>query len=124
MLTEQLAANNIRDYATVNEPPDPRYLLYLYYRHLGNWAETLGIDTESDKYRLTNDDLAALPPVFIAHAKGDPDVPLFFSRKLAKTAAISEFVEVDTVTHNFDQEVSEANIKIYERAVQFMAEQV
>lgn len=124
MLTEELAANNIRDYATVNEPPDPRYLLYLYYRHLGNWAETLGIDTESDKYRLTNDDLAALPPVFIAHAKGDPDVPVFFSRKLAKTAAISEFVEVDTVTHNFDQEVSDDNIKIYERAVQFMAEQV
>lgn len=123
MLTEELAATNIRDYATVSESPDPRYLLYLYYRHAGNWQEQLQIDIESDKYRLTNEDLAALPPVFIVHAKGDPDVPVFFSRKLKKTAPVTEFIEVDTVTHNFDQEVSPENIAIYERAVLFMTEQ-
>lgn len=123
MLTEELASSNIRDYVTVSESPDPRYLLYLYYRHAGNWHEFLGIDIESDKYRLTNQDLVALPPVFIVHGKGDPDVPVFFSRKLKKTAAAAEFVEVDTATHNFDQTVSPENIAIYERAVEFMAEQ-
>lgn len=123
MLTEELASSNIRGYATVSESPDPRYLLYLYYRHAGNWQEQLGIDSESDKYRLTNEDLAALPPVFIVHGKGDPDVPVFFSRKLKKTAPVTEFIEVDTVTHNFDQEVSSKNIAIYERAVEFMAVQ-
>lgn len=121
MLTEELASSYVRDYVTVSESPDPRYLLYLYYRHAGNWHEVLGIDIESDKYRLTNEDLAALPPVFAAHAKGDPDVPVFFSRKLAKTAPVADFVEVDTVTHNFDQEVSDANIALYERAVAFMS---
>ena len=125
MLTEELAAANIRDYVTVSESPDPRYLLYLYYRNAGNWLEMIGIDRESadaDKYRLTNNDLAALPPVFAVHAKGDPDVPVFFSRKLAKTAPAADFVEVDTVIHNFDQEVSDENIALYERAVEFMSE--
>lgn len=121
MLTKELATSNIRNYATVRESPDPRYLLYLYYRHAGNWQEQLGIDIESDKYRLTNEDLAKLPPVFIVHAKGDPDVPVFFSRKLKKTAPVTEFIEVDTVTHNFDQTISPENIAIYERAVEFMA---
>lgn len=123
MLSDELVSNNVRDYATVGESPDPRYLLYLYYRHAGNWQEQLGIESESDKYRLTNEDLVALPPVFIVHAKGDPDVPIFFSRKLKKTATVAEFIEVDTVTHNFDQEVSSKNIAIYERAVEFMAVQ-
>ena len=124
MLTEELAAQNIRDYVTVGESPDPRYLLYLYYRHTGSWQKMIGIDSESvdaAKYRLTNEDIAALPPVFAAHATGDPDVPVFFSRKLKKTAPVVEFVEVDTVTHNFDQEVSDENIALYERAVAFMS---
>src|SRR5699024_1998998 len=81
LLTEDLATSNVRNYITVNEPPDPRYLLYLYYRHKGNWRDVLSVDTENnaDKYRLTKNDLAALPPIFIVHAKNDPDVPAFFS---------------------------------------------
>lgn len=124
LLTEDLATSNVRNYITVNEPPDPRYLLYLYYRHKGSWRDVLGIDTEynADKYRLTKSDLAALPAIFIVHAKNDPDVPAFFSRKIAKTAPVSQFIEVDTAVHNFDQTVSEENVEIYKRAVQFMAD--
>ena len=123
MLTEDIVTPNIRDYVTVKENPDPRYLLYLYYRHIGEWAKTLGIDLENDKYRLTNEDIKALPPIFVAHGKGDPDVPVFFSRKLNKNAPVVKFVEVDTNTHNFDQTVNENNIKLYETAVTFMNDQ-
>lgn len=122
MLNENLLVN-VRDGVTVSEAPDPRYLLYLYYRHIGEWQKVLGAKVDADKYRLTNDDIAVLPPIFIAHAKGDPDVPVFFSRKLKKNAPTVEFIEVDSTTHNFDQEVSAENIEIYERAVEFMSEQ-
>ncbi|CDZ99711.1 alpha/beta hydrolase fold protein [Jeotgalicoccus saudimassiliensis] len=123
MLTEELAGRNIRDYVTVSESPDPRYLLYLYYRKAGNWQKMIGIDLEAnnDKYRLTKEDMGGLPPVFAVHAKGDPDVPVFFSRKVTKSAPVAEFVEVDTAVHNFDQEVTAENISLYERAVEFMS---
>lgn len=121
MLTDDLLVN-VRDYVTVGEAPDPRYLLYLYYRHKGNWQEVLGIDFDNAKYKLSNDDLSTLPPIFTVHAKNDPDVPVFFSRKLAKSAPVVQFVEVETTTHNFDQEVTDDNIKIYEQALAFMAE--
>ena len=123
LLIDDLEVTNTRDYVTVNEPVDPRYLLYLYYRHKGNWKDKLGIDVNADKYRLTQDDFSKLPPVFIVHAKGDPDVPVFFSRKLSKSVKNNQFLEIDTTVHNFDQEVTDENLKIYEAAVQFMVDQ-
>src|SRR5699024_1254971 len=110
LLIDDLEVTNTRDYVTVNEPVDPRYLLYLYYRHKGNWKDKLGIDVNADKYRLTQDDFSKLPPVFI-------------SSKLSKSVQNNEFLEIDTTVHNFDQEVTDENLKIYEAAVQFMADQ-
>ncbi|UXV35421.1 alpha/beta hydrolase [Staphylococcus sp. IVB6181] len=98
-----------------------RYPLYLYTRGQGQWFDYTGITDETrHTLNLDNASLKQLPPVFIAHAKRDIDVPYHESLRLMQHAAHAELVAVDSDAHDFDRTFSTEAEAVYLKAVKFL----
>ena len=110
---------NVRDYKTVNEPPNPRFLLYLYYRHLNMWLDKLQVGLNDSKFYLTDEDLLRMPKTCLVHCKNDADVPFSYSESAAKLISNSKLIELNLNTHDFDRTVTHKNIRVYEEVVNF-----
>lgn len=98
-----------------------RYPLYLYTRGIGQWYEFVGIqDAEKTELNLSARALKQLPPVFIAHASKDIDVPFSESERLKQYIPNSTLITLDSDEHDFDRSFN-SNIKtIYQQAEQFL----
>lgn len=98
-----------------------RYPLYLYTRGQGIWYEYVGIqNAESPELNLNHHDLNQLPPIFIAHAKSDMDVPFSESERLAQHVPHSKLITVDSDEHDFDRTFNTDTHTIYLQAEQFL----
>ncbi|MHD0396800.1 alpha/beta hydrolase [Staphylococcus simulans] len=111
----------IQSQATTEGPIQFRYPLYLYTRGQGNWYAFVGIqNAESPKLNLTPHELNQLPPIFIAHASKDIDVPFSESERLAQHVPHSTLVTIDSDEHDFDRKFNTQTQAIYLRAEQFL----
>lgn len=119
LLSRSIEAFNVKDYKTVNEPPNPRFLLYLYYRHLNIWLDKLNVDLNDSTFYLTDEDLIRMPKTCLVHCKNDPDVPFYYSENAAKVISDSKLIELNLNAHDFDRTVTHKNIRVYKEVVNF-----
>lgn len=120
-INDQIKETLIKPNITTSENPTPRYLLYLYYRHQNQWLNLVKSNNSTiDMYTLSQTNLNKLPPIFIAHAINDPDVPCSYSTEIANQAPINEIELINSDVHNFDQTVTEDNILLYKKACAFL----
>lgn len=106
-------------------PRRSRFALYVHARQTGCWGEMLGLaDTGMrSALSLSNADVAALPPVFIAASTGDADVPLKQSKTLWRRAPHAQMHQVYYLEHDFDRDTANpAGREAYEHALAFLAE--
>lgn len=93
-------------------PKALRYALYVYARqHEGTWLSLMGLDgTTQDRdpaaWSLSDSDIAALPPLFIAASSGDEDIPLRISKSLSRKAPNAKMKTVYYLPHDFDRDLS------------------
>lgn len=92
----------------VNGPLETRYGIYIYARQTGAWLELLLPDKSNmQDYSVTDDDLAQLPPTFIAQSNQDQDVPYSIGLLLNQKIPQSQFVTVTDLTHDFDKNTAD-----------------
>lgn len=110
-----------------NGPKSMRYALYVYARqHENAWLELMGLDG-SKPYRspefwsLSDDDIANLPPTFIAASSGDEDIPLRMSKSLRSKASNVCMKTVYYLPHDFDRDTSDpTGAKVYKEVLTWM----
>lgn len=86
-------------------PKALRFSLYVYARQTGRWNELLGLDEELTRaYSLTAEDVAALPPLFLAASTGDRDVPYGASKSLFRMKPGTRMETVYNLEHDFDSD--------------------
>lgn len=83
-----------------------RFALYIKARQDGNWPEYLGVDTKLPPYSLDAVQLQNLPPLIMAAATLDPDVPYKLSKNLAKAIPSSKLITVYEQEHDFDRDTA------------------
>ncbi|WP_373471431.1 alpha/beta hydrolase [Carnobacterium alterfunditum] len=106
-----------------NGPLQTRYALYLYARQTGKWISYLKA-SEKDLafFSLTQSDLAALPPTFIAQSKTDQDIPFQMGQFLHKAIPDSYFFTVNDFEHDFDRQPSAPEAKeAYEHLITWLS---
>lgn len=89
-------------------PKALRFSLYVYARQTGTWRELLGAasDEVALSCSLSNEDLAALPPLFIAASTSDDDVPFSCSKSVARKAPHARMKTVYYLEHDFDRDTT------------------
>lgn len=98
-----------------------RYLLYVYARQTGQWLSLLGISTEALANSLTVQIDQITCPLFITHARRDPDVPYRQSSRLSQGVEDVTFIPVESDTHDFDRVAIEGlGISVYEQLIQWL----
>lgn len=113
MLTDEIKTQFTLPDVSTSLSPQPRYLLYLYYRHHGLWPSLIN-------YEIDTAILAQLPKTFIAHARYDPDVTIAYSKNLCNLNKRATLVEIDSDHHQFDETVTPDMIQLYHQACQFI----
>lgn len=102
---EMLVKKMIGSTPLADGPLQTRYALYLYGRQTGKWLDLLGISSENKGvFSLTEENLAELPPTFIAHSHDDQDVPYTIGEQLHATIPYSYFYSVSNLEHDFDRD--------------------
>ncbi|EGQ0309657.1 alpha/beta hydrolase [Staphylococcus pseudintermedius] len=121
MLNDKLEIELTQDEPISNEETPIRYLLYLYYRHRDIWLTRMG--KHIDLYELQHSDLKTLPPTFLAHCTFDPDVPFEYSQTMAHHIPQHHLEAIPKHAHDFDRQVTEDNINLYQKATNFLWQQ-
>lgn len=110
----------------VSAPAARRYALYVYARQTGRWGALLGVTPEhAAGASLSERDVAALPPVFIAAGTADEDVPYRVAKDLARRAPHAQLHTAYYQGHDFDRNVADpAGRAAYDAALAFLDEQL
>ena len=105
-------------------PKATRFALYVWARQQGRWGEMLGVTAgNAAALGLAKDELAALPPTFIAASTGDNDVPLKQSKTLMRALPAKRMHQVYYLEHDFDRDTANpAGREAYEDALAFLDE--
>jgi acetyl esterase/lipase len=83
-----------------------RFALYVYARQSGAWLSYLLDDIkEAGNYSLNDEQLAVLPPTYLA-ADADPDVPYQLSKILSQKIPFAKLNTIDSEIHDFDRDTS------------------
>lgn len=93
-----------------------RFSLYLSGRQFGNWLSYL-VNSPSEKvsFSLSDEELAELPPAFLAHSNGDQDVPVTFSREAKNKLSSVTYEEVEKLPHDFDGDLTNPEgLRVYQ----------
>lgn len=106
VVSDEQAAKIISDKPVVYGPLSERFVLYIKARQQGNWPTYLGVDVTSPVYSLSSEQLQGLPPLVMAAATLDPDVPYKLSKNLSKTVAGSKLITVYEQEHDFDRDIA------------------
>ena len=104
-----------------------RFSVYVHARQTGRWGELLGVRTDAarEALSLSDDDVAALPPLFITASTGDQDVPLKQSKTLMRASSDAVMHQVYYLEHDFDRDVSNpAGREAYEAALAFLSDRL
>lgn len=120
MLTQSIEKQNVTNKIVTELNPNPRFLLYLYYRNEALWQEKMNVDINNGKYLLTDNDLKNMPKTFLVHATDDPDVPYIYSKHASNLIPTSKLVTLNEEIHDFDKEVTEGSLDIYKEAMSFL----
>ena len=84
-----------------------RFALYVYARQSGAWLSYLLDDIkEAGNYSLNDEQLAALPPTYLAAANADPDVPYQLSKILSQKIPFAKLNTIASEEHDFDRNLS------------------
>nr|WP_319216174.1 alpha/beta hydrolase [uncultured Trichococcus sp.] len=84
-----------------------RFALYVYARQSGSWLSYLLDDIkEAGNYSLNDEQLAALPPTYLAAADADPDVPYQQSKTLSQKIPFTKLNTIRSDVHDFDRDLS------------------
>lgn len=108
-------------------PKALRFSLYVYARQTGLWAQLLGLpDKEAARAcSLSDENLAALPPLFVAASTGDEDVPYAASRGMARRVPHARMKTVYYLEHDFDRDTTNpAGRETYEELLAWLDEVV
>lgn len=107
-------------------PKATRFSLYVYARQQGTWMEMLGIAPDDEPaLSLSPDDIAALPPTFIAASTDDQDVPFKTSKTLSRAAPNARMMTAYYLEHDFDRDTSNpAGAQAYAAALAFLDAQM
>ncbi|WP_019239427.1 MULTISPECIES: alpha/beta hydrolase [Enorma] len=126
-VTRATAEAMVRPAPLTSGPKPLRYSLYVYARqHEGAWLELMGLDGSAaertaEAWSLSAEDIAQLPPLFIAASTGDEDVPLRASKTLARTAPRATMKTVYYLPHDFDRDLTNpAGMEAYRSALSWM----
>ena len=126
-VTRATAEAMVRPAPLTSGPKPLRYSLYVYARqHEGAWLELMGLDGSAaertaEAWSLSAEDIAQLPPLFIAASTGDEDVPLRASKTLARTAPRATMKTVYYLPHDFDRDLTNpAGMEAYRAALSWM----
>lgn len=85
-----------------------RYAIYVYARQKGKWLDLVLPDQkEKNRFSLTEQELATLPPTFIAQSKTDNDVPYQTAVQLKQAIPVAELFTVENAQHDFDSDPSD-----------------
>lgn len=102
-------------------PTQIRYPLYLYTRGHALWYQYIGIEAYTDhQYNLSERELSQLPPIFIAHAEKDIDVPYSEALRLYNSTPHNTLISIPTDEHDFDRIATAEVEEIYQKAVAFI----
>lgn len=93
-----------------------RFSLYLSGRQFGNWLSYLvSIPSEKETFSLTDTELTALPPTFLAHSSADQDVPVEASRIANTKIPDVTYEEVEKLPHDFDGDITKnEGLQVYQ----------
>lgn len=104
-----------------------RYALYVYARQQpGAWLDLIGLDgsepsRKPEYWSLSEQDIASLPPLFIAASSGDEDIPLRISKTLWRKAPQAKMKTVYYLPHDFDRDITKPEgIDTYREIVEWM----
>lgn len=101
-----------------------RVLVYVWSRQQNTWLELLGVEGDEAvaEFSLTEEDVAALPPLFIAASTGDEDVPFRQSKRLLRLSCPSKLHTVYYLEHDFDRLVDKPDGRVaYAAALEFLS---
>lgn len=101
---------------------EKRYSIYLYARQTGRWLDLLLPDKKNQMdFSLTDEQLALLPPIFIAQSKTDQDVPFQQGENLNRKVPNSKFVVIEDAIHNFDKDpTDETVLQVYRNVIDWL----
>lgn len=120
-LSEPMIQLMIQSSPITSGPTQIRYPLYLYTRGNALWYEYLGIENATaTRFNLSNATLNNLPPVFIAHAVNDIDVPYSEALRLHQSVLNSLLVSIPTDEHDFDRVMTAEVTEVYQKAADFL----
>lgn len=103
----------------------PRFPLYVSARQTGNLFDYWKItQSEYAIYSLDSETIKDLPPLFLAAANHDPDVPTRQSIKLADLAPNATFHLIESIHHDFDRtNKKDLGLPLYRDMVEWLFKQ-
>ncbi|MGG5372946.1 alpha/beta hydrolase [Enterococcus sp. AZ196] len=112
----------IQNQPTVVSGVAERFPLYLSARQYGNWLSYLG--PKLNELTVNDKQLEQFPPVFMAHCRKDPDVPIVSSQQMAAAVKQCTFLELDRIEHDFDREKNPTATDIYQKLLDWLEEHI
>lgn len=126
-VARETVSDMIRDEPVTSGPKPLRYGMYVYARqHEGAWLDLMGLDgsapdRDPSAWSLSQEDIAALPPLFVTASSGDQDIPLRISKALARQAPNALMKTVYYLPHDFDRDVTDpTGMEVYREAIAWM----
>ncbi|MCA9766695.1 MAG: alpha/beta hydrolase [Carnobacterium sp.] len=103
-------------------PLQTRYAIYLYARQSGSWLDLVLPDKKNqNQFSLSDDELASLPPVFIAQSKTDNDVPYQQGKNLSEKVPAAKFISLEQANHDFDSDpTNKEALQIYQELLEWL----
>lgn len=103
-------------------PLQTRYAIYLYARQTGRWLDLILPDKKcQNQFSLSDDELASLPPVFIAQSKTDNDVPFQQGENLSEKVSSAKFITLEQANHDFDSDpTNKEALQIYQELLEWL----
>lgn len=103
-VNDQIVSQQIQKDPLLEATDQNRYLVYLAARQKGDWLNLFLTSSEQKrKFSISKNEIKTLPPLFVAAAKQDPDIPSRQSRQLANFHENATLKIFDVKEHDFDR---------------------
>ena len=121
-VSDAVLASLIKQGQVITKGDQNRFLLYLASRQKGDWMDLL-LSSAKQKRELSisRDDIEHLPPLFLAAASGDPDVPSRQSRQLSNFHPDASLTLYEIEEHDFDRTHQETfGLPTYQKMIRWI----
>lgn len=125
-VNDQIVSSLTHKEDVVTKGEQDRFLLYLSSRQKGDWMNLLLSSTSQKReFSITKKQIKELPPLFLAAAKGDPDVPSRQSQQLANFHPNAKLTLYDLDEHDFDRTHQETfGVELYQKILEWILEAI